>query len=163
MNDMKRTGSIICLVFFMYIADAQPRQFPPHRMDRDEIIKMQTEDIISCMDFDKRTEDRFVEVYSAFRKEIDKIAGKARPPQDNSSESEIEKAIQQNFFVSEQILNIRKKYYLKFREFMKPSQIQMMYHIENEAGRRMHGAPDAPDDPGRPMGPGERPMPLHHE
>ena len=156
---MKKTTLTIFLGILSLLASAQPRPFPLERISDEEIIQMQMRDIVSWLDLDKRTETKFVKEYTAFRKEIDEIARNARPPQDIESEAEIDKAIQQNFAVSEQILQIRKKYYAKFKEFMKPSQIQMMYRIENEAGRRLHGGPDGPDGHHRPDG---RPMPPRH-
>lgn len=133
---------------------AQPRPFPPEKMSDEQIIQMQIKDIVSWLDFDKQTEERFVKEYSAFRKEIDAVAKSARPPKDLESEEEIDKALQGNFEVSQKILNIRKKYYQIFSEFMKPSQIRMMYRIENEAGRRMHGGPGGRGPESR--GPGGR-------
>jgi len=150
---MKRTTLFFCLALVSLLSFAQPRPFPPERMSDDEIIQMQIRDIVSWLDFDKKTEDKFIKEYTAFRKEIGAVAKNAKPPQDITSEEEIDKAIQQNFEISEQILKIRKKYYLRFKEFMKPSQIQMMYRIENEAGRRMHERPEGPERPDHPMPP----------
>jgi len=133
---MKRTVLIICLGLLSIMAVAQPRPFAPERMSDEEILHMQIRDIVSWLNLDKRTEARFVKEYTAFRQEINEIARNARPPQHMESETEIDNAIQQNFAVSEQIIQIRKKYYARFKAFMKPSQIQMMYRIENEAGRR---------------------------
>jgi len=156
---MKKHTLIICFGLLSILAAAQPRPFQPERMSDEEILQMQIRDIVSWLDLDKQTEGRYIKEYTAFRKEIDEIAKNARPPRDFKSEAEIDKAIQQNFAVSEQILQIRKKYYARFKEFMRPSQIQMMYHIENEAGRRMHGNPGGP---GENRGPGDRPTPPHH-
>jgi len=165
---MKRTTLFICLVLLPLLACAQPRQFPPERMSDEEIIQMQIRDIVFWLRLDKGMETRFIKEYTAFRKEIDEISEKAKPSHNIDSETEIDKAIQQNFAVSEQILQIRKKYYARFKEFMKPSQIRMMYHIENEAGRRMHGGPEGPgehsgpEDQGEHHGPEDRPAPPHH-
>jgi len=156
---MKKTCLSICFVLLSLSAIAQPRPFPPERLSDEELLQMQVRDIVSWLDLPKRTETRFIKEYTAFRKEIDDIARNARPPQDIQSETEIDQSIQQNFAVSEQILQIRKKYYAKFKEFMKPSQIQMMYRIENEAGRRMHhGHEDSGGHQGH-SGHPDRPMP----
>jgi len=151
---MKKTVFTICLGLICLMSFAQPRPFPPERMSDEQIIQMQIKDIVCWLDFDKQTEDRFIKEYSAFRKEIDAVSKAARPSKDLESEEEIDKALQANFEVSQKILNIRKKYYQIFSEFMKPSQIRMMYRIENEAGRRMHGGPGGPKGPNDPNGPG---------
>lgn len=159
---MKKITSIICFGLLSLLACAQPRPFTPDRMSDEEIIQMQIRDLIPMLDLDKQAEAKLIKEYTAFRKEIDEISKNARPPQDIKDEKEIEKAIQQNFAVSEQILQIRKKYYTRFKEFMKPSQIQMIYRIENEAGRRMHDGPGAPGGPEGHPRPDDRPMPPRH-
>lgn len=159
---MKKNTIILLLGLLPFFASAQPKPFPPERMNDEEIIRMQIRDIVSRLDLDKQTETKFINEYTAFRKEIDEIARNAKPTQEIKSEAEIDKAIQQNFAVSEQILQIRKKYYAKFKEFMKPSQIQKMYRIEHEAGRRMHGGPGGPGGPEGHQRPEDRPMPPRH-
>jgi len=159
---MKKIAFIICLGLISLSVCAQPGPFMPERMSDEEMIQMQIRDIVSWLDLDKRTEAKFVKEYSAFRKEIDEIARNARPPQNIKDETDIDKAIQQNFAVSEQILQIRKKYYTRFKEFMKPSQIQLMYRIENEAGRRMQNGPGGPGGPEGHHMPDGRPMPPRH-
>lgn len=144
---MKKITLILCFGVLSLISFAQPEHKRPEQIDIDEIIRMQTRDLVMWMKLDETVEKRFVKEYTAFRKEIDAVAKKALPPQKIEEESEIEKAILQNFEVSEQILQIRKKYYSRFKEFLQPSQIQMMYRLENEAGRRMHGGPGGPGAP----------------
>ncbi len=139
---MKKITLTICLGLLSFLLGAQPRPFPSERMSDEEILQMQARDIVLWLDLDKQTEARFIKEYTAFRKEIDAIVKNVRPPQENNKEIEIDRAIQHNFAVSDKILQTRKKYYAKFKEFMKPSQIQMMYRIENEAGRRMHSGND---------------------
>jgi len=171
-SDMKRLLIILSLAIVPFFGNAQPDHFRPERLSDDEIIQMQTRDMVSWLELDGKTKDRFVKEYTDFRKAIDGVAKNARPPRELSDEKEIDKAIQQNFIVSEQILQIRKEYYARFKEFLKPSQIQKIYGIEREAGRRMQGGPggpgaplehdgpggpDAPGGPGAPGGPKPRP------
>lgn len=154
---MKRIALCICLAVLYLSSGAQPGPFPPEKMSDEEIIRMQIRDIVVWLDLDEKAEKTFVKEYTAFKGEIDAVAKKAIPQEKNMSEDEIEKALQRNFDVSGEILQIRKKYYLRFREFMKPSQIQMMYRIENEAGRRSRDLSGGPGPggpgPGNPGGP----------
>jgi len=150
---MKRIAIILSLILSSLFAQSQPEPRPqpgpgPFAPEGD---------IVGWLNLEKQTEDRFVKEYSSFKKEIDEVFRNSRPPQHLTDEAEIDKAIQQNFYVSEKILQIRKKYYSVFKEFMKPSQIQRLYHMENEAGRRMHHHDDGPGRPGGPGDPGERP------
>jgi len=127
----------------------------------DEFIRMQTADLAMWLNLQGDTKEQFIKHYSEFRKEIDGVAKTAFRPgkEESQSESAIEKALLNNFDVSEKILAIRKKYFHIFRKFLEPSQIRLMYHLENESGKRMHNQP-AP--PAGPDGPGMPPMPPRH-
>jgi len=140
---------------------AQPEGFHPDMISDEEFIRMQTNDLAMWMNLQGDQKEQFVRNYSAFRKEIDEIARTAFRPQKNEDMSEdgIERLLLNNFEVSEKILNIRKKYYHIFRKFLEPSQIRLMYHLENESGKRMHNRPTPPD---RPDGPGMPPVPPRH-
>jgi len=141
---MKRIAIIICLALITLSAKGQSEFFHPDRMNDREIIQMQTRDIAEWLDLRGKTLEKFEKEYASFRKEIDAVARKAAPPRRFAKESDIDKAIRRNFEVSEKILQIRKKYYSRFKEFLKPSQILMIYNWENEAGRRMHEGPGEP-------------------
>lgn len=148
---MKRITLLISFVVIAITSGAQPEGFRPEKLDDETLIKMQTKDIVYWLDLEGEIKDKFVAEYTAFRKEIDAVAKKITPPAKNGNEEQIDKTLLQNFEIGEQILQIRKKYYLRFKTFMKPSQIQMVYFIENEAGRRFHKGP-GPDGPHGPMG-----------
>jgi len=104
---MKRLFPVFILSLFSLMSFAQPRPAPPERMNDEEIIQMQTKRLVSILHLDKTSEDRFIKEYTAFRKEIDAVAKQALPHQKFEDEAEIDKAIQRNFEVSEQILKIR--------------------------------------------------------
>jgi len=149
------------LLFLSLLSFAQPQGFHPDMISDDEFIRMQTTDIAMWLNLQGHTKEQFITQYSSFRKEIDAVARTAFRPRDDEtqSESSIEKALLNSFEVSEKILGIRKQYFYIFRKFMEPSQIRLMYHLENESGKRMHNQP-AP--PARPDGPGMPPMPPRY-
>jgi len=167
---MKRLTIALLLCLFSLVSFAQPRGFHPERMSDEEIFTMQAEDIAMCLNLKGESKDRFITDYAAFRKEIDLIAKDAFPPKRTDSEDEIAKALQNNFEVSGKILDIRENYFHIFSEYLKPSQIQLMYHIENESGKRMHGGPgEGPgagpgfDGPNHPQQPHNHPMPPRQD
>jgi len=156
---MKRFFISLIICAFPMLSNAQPGGFEPERLSDDEILRMQTRDIVSWLNLDDNTKDKFIKEYSAFRKEIDAVSKSAAAPVGTDNEADIDKALQKNFEVSEKILDIRKKYYARFKTFMQPSQIREMYRIENESGRRMQNNPPMPPhhgearpDNGRPDG-----------
>jgi len=157
---MKRLLLFAFLCALPLFSNAQPGRFEPEKLSDDELVRMQTRDIVSWLNLDDNSKEKFIKEYTAFRKEIDAVAKSAAAPVGTESEADIDKALQKNFEVSEKILDIRKKYYTRFKTFMQPSQIRDMYRIENESGRRMHDNPPMPPrqgegrpDDGKPMGP----------
>jgi len=158
---MKRIALFVCLGIISMIAGAQPGNFKPEFINDDEMIQMQIRDMVCWLNLDDKTKDTFIKEYTAFKKEIGGVFKNATPPKFNGDEAEIDKALQNNFEVSEKILDIRKKYYVRFKTFMKPSQIMLMYRIENEAGRRMHDRPGSPEGNFR-HGSVPPPPPSHH-
>lgn len=139
---------VLCV--FPFLSNAQPGGFAPEKLSDDELIGMQVRDIVSWLKLNDETKDRFIKEYTSFRKEIDAVARGAAAPVAAESEADIDKALQKNFEVSEKILDIRKKYYSRFKAFMQPSQIRDMYRIENESGKRMQGNPPMPPRSGQP-------------
>lgn len=158
---MKKLITAICLGLCCLVASAQPAPFPGGKMNDEDFLQMQINEIVQELNLDKEIEKKFIKEYTDFRKEIDVIARSAKPPKEmkDVTEKEIDQAIQQNFAVSEKILAVRKKYYQRFRKFMQPSQIQQMYRVENEASRKMFFGPGAPAGPGMPSAPGNPPFP----
>jgi len=152
---MKRFFLFLIMCVMPLLSNAQTGRFEPGKLSDDELIRMQTQDIVSWLNLNEESKEKFIKEYSAFRKEIDAVA-KSAAPIETESEAEIDKALQKNFDVSEKILEIRRKYYFRFKTFMQPSQIRDMYRIENESGRRMQNNGPMPPMPGdkRRMGPG---------
>ncbi len=153
---MKHFAIALCLLLSAFAVNAQPPMFHPEQLSDEEILQMQIRDMVMWLNLEGEAKTLFAEEYSDFRKEIDAVAKNANPPQIIDNEDDIDKAIQNNFKVSEQILQIRKKYYLRFKKFMKPSQIQRMFQLENESGRRMQQRPQGSEFQQRP--PMEPPM-----
>jgi len=159
---MKRIFVIFLMLSVTAFVNAQPGRFRPEMMSDDELISMQTKDLAMWLNLKGSTEEKFIREYAAFRKEISAVAKTAGSPRNAESEEEIEKALLNNFAVSEKILEIRKKYYYVFRKFMEPSQVMLMYHLENESGKRMQDGPGGPHRPDGPSGPGMPPPPPPH-
>lgn len=156
---MKRIFLLVLAAALPLLCMAQPRQPRPEDMDEEQLVKMQTEDMVRCLNLEDGVKAQFEKVYSDFRREINSVAREMFRPARSQSEEDIEKAILGNFDVSQKILDIRRKYYSKFREFMKPSQIQRMYRNERDAGHHMQEGPSDRRGPRGEDRPGERPEP----
>jgi hypothetical protein len=54
------------------------------------------------------------------------------------TDAEVEKMIKKRFAQSRKMLDIREKYYDKFRKFLSPKQIQKVYEMDMKDTRRFH-------------------------
>lgn len=76
----------------------------------------------------------FIAIYQEYKKEVAEIMSVPAPVADNP-ETLAEKKILQDFDKSEKILQLRKRYYTKFRSILSPTQIQKMYNAERQSAQ----------------------------
>jgi len=75
--------------------------------------------------------DTFISLYQAYKKEMAGISA-IRPEPADGEEAAVEAKIRCDFLKSAKILEVREKYYNRFRTVLRPSQIQKMYNIERQ-------------------------------
>ena len=104
------------------------------RMTREQLAAVQARHISDALSLDDRTSEKFIETYCRFQEEIWALGprpGRYEHKTDSTATAEeIDKAIQDKFDRSRQILEIREKYYEEYSRFLSPKQIQEMYEIE---------------------------------
>lgn len=84
---------------------------------------------IGVADKDKET---FISLYQNYKKESAEIM-RVQPSSSDDAEVAAESKILSDFDKSEKILQLRRKYYAKFRTILTPTQIQKMYDAERAA------------------------------
>lgn len=145
---------------------AQPRQGgnenPEDRQaKRENMARMQAFKIADNLAFDESTTTKFTDVYLACQKEIWALG----PAKDKSvmedghiSEVEAEAAIKAQFERSQNILDIRKKYYKEYCKFLSQKQILRVYQLEKQMRNNMANkkGKGGPKGNGGPM-PGQKP------
>ena len=106
----------------------------------DQIIQKRTEKMVQTLMLDDATSAKFIPVYSQYLKE--KMDCRVIKPKhmgmdvNAKTDAEIDQMIQENFAQSHKILDIREKYYAKFRKFLTPKQIMKIYQVEKtDAGK----------------------------
>jgi hypothetical protein len=106
----------------------------------DQIIQKRTEKMVQTLMLDDATSAKFIPVYSQYLKE--KMDCRVMKPKhmgmdvNAKTDAEIDQMIQENFAQSHKILDIREKYYAKFRKFLTPKQIMKIYQVEKtDAGK----------------------------
>ena len=145
-----KTRSIIKALFLTVImaafcGTAYAQKSDKQRMSREQLAEVQARHIAQQLAFDDETTAKFVDTYSHCQKEIWALAPLKKGVRGAAkTDTETEAAIESRFERSQKLLDIRKKYYKEYSEFLTPKQIQRVYSLEKsmmgrlgkKAGRR---------------------------
>ena len=99
------------------------------RMTREQLAEAQAHFIANEMAMDDTTTKQFVETFCQFQKDIWALG--PRPKR------EAEQAMNERFTHSQKILDLRKRYYLKYSKFLTPKQIERVYELERKMMNRL--------------------------
>ena len=145
-----KTRSIIKALFLtvimaVFCGTAYAQKSDKQRMSREQLAEVQARHIAQQLAFDDETTAKFVDTYSRCQKEIWTLAPLKKGVRGAAkTDTETEAAIESRFERSQKLLDIRKKYYKEYSEFLTPKQIQRVYSLEKsmmgrlgkKAGRR---------------------------
>lgn len=131
-NLLKINLMALLVLAFCTIATAQDKQ---QRMSREELAKKQANYIANEMAFDETTTQQFVETYCAYQQEVWALGSRQKAEPTNDEEAE--QAIRERFERSQQILNLREKYYEEYSKFLTQQQIQRVYELERKVMHRL--------------------------
>jgi len=145
------------LLAITFTANAQDKK------ERKGEPKDPTEHIVKALELDDAAAAKFTETYKAYREDAKALrptpAGEGKKFEDKT-EAEAEIEIQQQFEYNQKLLDLRKSYFSKYREFMTPKQIQKFYRME----RRMNDHARDRRGPGGNRGPkGPRPEQANND
>ena len=143
-NLLKINLMAVLLLVFCTMATAQN---PQQRMSREQLAEKQAKHIALELSFDEATTQQFVETFCAYQQEVWALGPK--PEKEPTNDEEAEQAIKERFERSQQILDIRQKYYKEYSKFLTQLQIQQVYKMERQVGdhlkeHRGHGKPHRP-------------------
>lgn len=149
-NLLKINLMAILVLAFCIMGTAQDKQ---QRMSREQLAEKQAKHIALELSFDEATTQQFVETFCAYQQEVWALGPK--PEKEPTNDEEAEQAIKERFERSQQILDIRQKYYGEYKKFLTPMQIQQVYKMERQVGdhlkqHRVHGKPQGPRKPHSP-------------
>jgi Spy/CpxP family protein refolding chaperone len=143
-NLLKINLMTLLLLAFCATGTAQDHH---QRMSREQLAEKQAKHIAQELAFDEATTQQFVETFCAYQQEMWALGPqhKAEPTNDE----EAEQAIKERFERSQQILDLRQKYYKEYSKFLTQSQIQQVYKMERQVMNRLnkhrgHGKPHRP-------------------
>lgn len=132
MKTIFRTIIAISLAMFMSMTlAAQPNG---KKLTREELAVKQAGYISRELAFDEETSKKFEETYCDFQRELWALGPSLGKQQ---SENPNEEEMKQRFERSQNILDLRKKYYGIYSTFLTQKQISRVYEIERDMMRRL--------------------------
>ena len=102
------------------------------RMTREQLAEAQAHFIADEMAMDDTTAKQFVETFCQFQKDIWALGPRPKRDASHLSDKEAEQAMNERFTHSQKILDLRKRYYLKYSKFLTPKQIERLYEMERK-------------------------------
>ena len=118
-------------LFVSMTLSAQPNG---KKISREELALKQAEHISTELAFDGATSKKFKEAYCSFQRELWALGPSLGKQQ---SENPNEEEMKQRFERSQNILDLRKKYYGIYSTFLTQKQISRVYEIERDMMRRL--------------------------
>lgn len=143
-NLLKINLMAVLLLAFCAMGTAQDLH---QRMSREQLAEKQAKHIAQELAFDEATTQQFVGTFCAYQQEMWALGPKHKAEPTNDEEAE--QAIKERFERSQQILDLRQKYYKEYSKFLTQSQIQQVYKMERQVMNRLnkhrgHGKPHRP-------------------
>lgn len=133
MKNLLKINLLAVLVLFLCtMATAQDKQ---QRMSREQLAEKQAKHIAHELALDEITTRQFVETYCAYQQEMWALGPRHNAKAEN--EEEAEQAIKERFERSQQLLDLREKYYEEYSKFLTQKQIQRVYELERQAMNRL--------------------------
>ena len=131
-NLLKINVMAILVLVFCTMGFAQDKQ---QRMSREQLAEKQAKHIATELAFDEATTQQFVETFCAYQQEVWALGPRQKAEPTNDEEAE--QAIKERFERSQQILDLREKYYDEYSKFLTQQQIQRVYELERQAMNRL--------------------------
>lgn len=142
MKTIVRTFAFAVIMLTVSCAVAFAQQTKPQRiskeqrLSREQLAEVQARHIAGELAFSAAVADRFVKTYCACQKEIWALGPRLRPDKRDLTEQENEQRIKDRFAMSEKILNVRRKYYKEYSEYLTQAQIEKVYEQERKIMKR---------------------------
>ena len=136
---MKNIIKVVVLIVAMMASNANlyAQKVEQQRITREQLAETQAQFIANEMAMDDETTRQFVETFCQFQKEIWALGPRPKREKSHLSDKEAEQAMNERFAHSQKILDLRKKYYLKYSIFLTPTQIEKVYVLERRMMNRL--------------------------
>lgn len=125
---------VVALTTFCGTVSAQADK---QRLTREQLAEVQAKHIAKEMAMDDETSHRFIDIFCQFQQEIWSIGPRPKQPHRQMTDEETEQILKARFAHSQKILDLRKKYYSIYSEFLTQKQIRRVYELERQMMERL--------------------------
>ena len=135
----KILGILMMVVAMMTVSTSVCAQAPnqKQRLSREQLAEKQAQYIAHDLGLDDKTSSKFIGTYTECQKEIWALGSRPHHKKGEvKTDAQTEQEIKQRFEMSEKILDIRRKYYKKYSQFLTQQQIQRVYELERQMMKR---------------------------
>lgn len=139
---MKNTLKLLLLaVSLIAFCGAVSAQSSKQRLTREQLAEVQAKHIAKEMEMDDATAEHFTDTFCQFQREIWALGPRPKRPRRQMTDEETEQTLKERFAHSQKILDLRKKYYAIYSEFLTQKQIRRIYQLERQMMERLskHG------------------------
>lgn len=156
---------IAIMATLSFSVNAQDKKEQKRQFNAEQMVQHRAEMMAQKLQLDDNTTAKFMTTYKEYLKELHNIykqnapkngfRGRGADQQVRKTDAEVEQEIMNQFAMSRSIIDVREKYYKKFRAFLNPQQIQKIYSQEREHASNMKwekGRRNADDMHGRKPG-----------
>lgn len=129
---------VVAFTAFSFAAMAQNNgQANRQRLTREQLAEVQAKHIAKDLAFDEATGKRFVKTFCNYQKEVWALGPRVKPQRGKQSDGQTERSLKDRFAHSQKMLDLRKKYYGIYSEFLTQAQIERVYQLERQMMQRM--------------------------
>ena len=107
------------------------------RLTREQLAEVQARHIAKDLAFDEATSKRFIKTYCNYQQEVWALGPRVKPQRGKQSDGQTEQTLKDRFAHSQKILDLRKKYYGVYSEFLTQVQIERVYQLERQMMLRL--------------------------
>lgn len=128
---------IVVVSMAMFGVNSYAQKTGKQRLTREQLADKQARYIAGEMAFDDQTTEQFVKTYCNFQQDLWAIGPRPKRAKADRTEAEAKEAMNDRFEHSQQVLDLRKKYYAEYSKFLTQKQIERVYKLENSMMKRL--------------------------
>lgn len=107
------------------------------RLTREELAEVQARHIARVMQLNDSTSRKLVDTYCRFQREVWKLGSRLGRPVARGMHKDADRAIRERMKRSQQLLDLRVKYFEEYRKFLTAEQVARLYLLERQIMERL--------------------------